>query len=42
MATKIMMPQAGQDITEGRIVKWLKAEGDAVKKGEPICEVETE
>ncbi|MCP4576509.1 MAG: 2-oxo acid dehydrogenase subunit E2 [Deltaproteobacteria bacterium] len=42
MATKIMMPQAGQDITEGRIVKWLKAEGDAVKEGEPICEVETE
>jgi len=42
MATKIIMPQAGQDITEGRVVKWLKAEGDAVKKGEPICEVETE
>jgi pyruvate dehydrogenase E2 component (dihydrolipoyllysine-residue acetyltransferase) len=42
MATKIMMPQAGQDITEGRIVKWLKAEGDKVMEGEPICEVETE
>ncbi|MBL7213475.1 MAG: 2-oxo acid dehydrogenase subunit E2 [Desulfobacteraceae bacterium] len=42
MATKIMMPQAGQDITEGRVVKWLKAEGDTVKQGEPICEVETE
>jgi len=42
MATKIIMPQAGQDITEGRVVKWLKAEGDAVKEGEPICEVETE
>jgi pyruvate dehydrogenase E2 component (dihydrolipoamide acetyltransferase) len=42
MATKIMMPQAGQDITEGRIVKWLKAEGDEVMEGEPICEVETE
>ncbi len=42
MATRIMMPQAGQDITEGRVVRWLKAEGDAVKKGEPVCEVETE
>lgn len=42
MATKIIMPQAGQDITEGRVVKWLKAEGDTVNKGEPICEVETE
>ena len=42
MSTKIIMPQAGQDITEGRVVKWLKAEGDTVKQGEPICEVETE
>ena len=42
MATKIIMPQAGQDITEGRVAKWLKAEGDAVKTGEPVCEVETE
>ncbi|MFH1242180.1 MAG: 2-oxo acid dehydrogenase subunit E2 [Pseudomonadota bacterium] len=42
MATRIIMPQAGQDITEGRVVKWLKAEGDTVKQGEPICEVETE
>ncbi len=42
MAEKIVMPQAGQDITEGRVVKWLKAEGDKVSKGEPVCEVETE
>jgi pyruvate dehydrogenase E2 component (dihydrolipoamide acetyltransferase) len=42
MATKIIMPQGGQHVEEGRVVKWLKAEGDAVKKGEPVCEVETE
>ena len=42
MATKIIMPQGGQDITEGAVVSWLKAEGDPVKKGEAICEVETE
>ena len=42
MAEKIIMPQGGQDITEGKIVGWLKAEGDQVKKGEVICEVETE
>jgi len=42
MATKIIMPQIGQHSTEGRLVKWLKSEGDPVKKGEPICEVETE
>jgi pyruvate dehydrogenase E2 component (dihydrolipoamide acetyltransferase) len=42
MAEKIIMPQGGQDITEGQVVKWLKSEGDEVKKGEVICEVETE
>ena len=42
MATKIIMPQGGQHVEEGRVVKWLKAEGDAVKKGEVVCEVETE
>jgi pyruvate dehydrogenase E2 component (dihydrolipoamide acetyltransferase) len=42
MATKIIMPQGGQHVEEGRVVKWLKAEGDAVKKGDPVCEVETE
>lgn len=42
MATKIIMPQGGQHIEEGRVVKWLKNEGEPVKKGEPVCEVETE
>ena len=42
MAEKIIMPQGGQDITEGRVVKWRKAEGDPVEQGEVICEVETE
>jgi pyruvate dehydrogenase E2 component (dihydrolipoamide acetyltransferase) len=42
MATRIIMPQGGQDITEGWIVRWMKAEGELVHKGEVICEVETE
>jgi pyruvate dehydrogenase E2 component (dihydrolipoamide acetyltransferase) len=42
MAEKIIMPQGGQDITEGRVVRWHKAEGDPVQNGEVICEVETE
>jgi pyruvate dehydrogenase E2 component (dihydrolipoamide acetyltransferase) len=42
MATNIIMPQGGQDITEGLVVRWLKAEGDAIRRGEVICEVETE
>ena len=42
MASKVIMPQGGQDLTTGRVVRWLKKEGDPVKKGEVICEVETE
>jgi len=42
MASKIIMPQGGQDIKEGSIVGWLKKEGDRVTKGDVICEVETE
>ena len=42
MATKIIMPQAGQDITEGLVVRWLKREGESICKGEVLCEVETE
>ena len=42
MAEKIIMPKGGQDITEGRVLRWHKAEGDPVKKDEVICEVETE
>ena len=42
MAEKIFMPQGGQDITEGRVLRWHKAEGEPVKKIEVICEVETE
>ena len=42
MATNIIMPQGGQDLTEGTVVRWLKNEGESVKKDEVICEVETE
>jgi len=42
MAEKIIMPQGGQDLKFGTVVRWLKKEGDAVQKGELICEVETE
>jgi pyruvate dehydrogenase E2 component (dihydrolipoamide acetyltransferase) len=42
MISEILMPQGGQDLTTGRIVGWLKKEGEPVKAGEVICEVETE
>lgn len=42
MAEFFAMPKLGMDMEEGTIVKWLKAEGDTVEKGEPIAEVETD
>lgn len=42
MAVKIIMPQGGQDITEGYVVRWFKKEGDPIRRGDVICEVETE
>ena len=42
MATRVVMPQAGQDLETGVVRHWLQAEGDPVAKGEPLVEVETE
>ncbi len=41
MAKNITMPKLG-DMEEGVIANWLKQEGDAVKKGEAIAEIETD
>jgi pyruvate dehydrogenase E2 component (dihydrolipoamide acetyltransferase) len=38
----ITMPQAGQTMEEGVIVTWLKAEGDVIKKGDILAEIETD
>ncbi|MSR82961.1 MAG: 2-oxo acid dehydrogenase subunit E2 [Candidatus Latescibacteria bacterium] len=42
MATEIRMPALGQTSDELRILRWLKAEGEAIKAGEPLLEVETD
>ncbi len=42
MAKPVTMPQLGESVTEGTIARWLKAEGDEVRKDEPICEVDTD
>ena len=42
MAVNVVMPQAGQDLETGTVVQWLKREGDPVRKGEPIVQIETE
>lgn len=42
MASPVLMPRAGQSMTEGKIVVWLKKEGDIVQRGEPLLEIETD
>jgi pyruvate dehydrogenase E2 component (dihydrolipoamide acetyltransferase) len=42
MAKDILMPLLSPSMTEGTLVKWLKKEGDAVKSGEILAEVETD
>jgi pyruvate dehydrogenase E2 component (dihydrolipoamide acetyltransferase) len=42
MATNILMPALSPTMTEGRLAKWLKHEGDAVKSGDVIAEIETD
>ena len=42
MAVEIVMPKLSDTMEEGRILKWLKKEGDFVKKGEVVAEVETD
>ncbi len=42
MAVEVKLPRLGQGMESGTIVKWLKAEGEAVKKGEPLYELDTD
>ena len=42
MATEIKMPQLGLTMEEGTVERWLKAEGDPVKAGEPLLEITTD
>ena len=42
MSTKVYMEALSPTMEEGRLVKWLKAEGDTVKSGDVLAEVETD
>jgi len=42
LATSIVMPQMGYDMHEGKVVRWLKKEGEEVTRGEVIAEIETD
>src|ERR687884_214343 len=39
---QIKMPQLGESVTEGTVDRWLKKEGDFVKRDEPLVEVVTD
>ena len=40
--TSIQMPQLGETIIEGTVLKWLKAEGETVERDEPLFEISTD
>ena len=42
MATEVKLPRLGQGMESGTIVKWLKGEGEPVKKREPLYELDTD
>ncbi len=42
MAEQVTLPRLGQGMESGTIVRWLKSEGDQVKKGEPLYELDTD
>ncbi len=42
MATKVHMEALSPTMEEGQLVKWLKSEGDAVKEGDVLAEIETD
>src|SRR5687767_2307004 len=42
MATNVVMPQMGESIAEGTIVRWIKKVGDAVDRDEPLFEISTD
>ena len=42
MPTDVVMPQLGESIAEGTIVRWLKKVGDTVQRDEPLLEISTD
>ena len=42
MAVNVLMPALSPTMTEGKLARWLKAEGDVVKSGQALCEIETD
>ncbi len=42
MAVEIVLPQWGMEMQDGTGIGWLKQEGDTIREGEPLVEIETE
>lgn len=42
MATKVIMPKQGLQMTEGTIIRWIISEGDQIELGQPLFEIETD
>ncbi len=42
MAVKVMMPKGSDTMTEGKVLKWLKQEGDVISTGDTVVEIETD
>src|SRR2546428_6134803 len=42
MATQVVMPQMGESIAEGTVVRWIKKIGDKVDRDEPLFEISTD
>src|ERR1700751_555297 len=42
MATQVLMPALSPTMTEGQIARWLKREGEAVRAGDVLAEIETD
>src|ERR1700687_1702270 len=42
MATEVVMPQMGESVAEGTVVRWIKKVGDTVDRDEPLFEISTD
>src|SRR5580692_5444293 len=42
MSTDVVMPQMGESIAEGTIVRWIKKVGDKIDRDEPLFEISTD
>ena len=42
MSTNVIMPQMGESVAEGTVVKWFKKPGDHVDRDEPLLEISTD